>query len=215
MDLLLLGLSHRTASVDDRGFAAARVGADAAAWLTRVHEAAGLAEVAVVATCHRLEVYAVASDLRAAEAGLRDLFGEAHAERLYARTGPDAALHLSRVACGLDSMIVGEAEIAGQVRRAAAVARSAGTLGPYLEAVMAGALAASGRARSETGIAQGVMSAASASVALAAATYGSLADRSLLVVGAGQTGRLALSRAARAPHGRLIVASRSEKHARE
>src|SRR6187401_2392844 len=112
-------------------------------------------------------------------------------------------------------MIVGEAEIAGQVRRAAALSRSAGTMGPYLEAVMAGALAASGRARSETGIAQGVMSAASASVALAAAAYGSLADRSLLVVGAGQTGRLALSRAARAPHGRLIVASRSEKHARE
>ena len=97
MDLLLLGLSHRTASVDDRGVAAAYVGADAEAWLTRAREAARLAEVAVVATCHRLEVYAVASDPPAAEARLRHLFDDAHAERMYARTSAGAALHLARV----------------------------------------------------------------------------------------------------------------------
>jgi glutamyl-tRNA reductase len=220
VDLLLLGLNHRTASVDARGSVAAWMGGDVAAWLERARDTAGVAELAVLATCHRVEVYAAAVDVAGAEIRLRGMIEGARGVDLpdaevYSRTGLDVVAHLCHVACGLDSMIVGESEIAGQVRRAAALARTAGTMGPYLEAAMAGALAASGRARSETRIAQGVLSAASASVALATAELGSLAERTVLVVGAGRTGRLALMRAARAPHGRLIVASRSEKHARE
>jgi glutamyl-tRNA reductase len=221
VDLLLVGLNHRTASVSARGSVAAWMGDDVAAWLARARDESGAAELAVLATCHRVEFYAAARDLSDAETRLRRMIAAVPSARptsedqVYGRTGVDAAAHLCRVACGLDSLIVGESEIAGQVRRAAGLARSAGTMGPYLEAVIAGALAASGRARSETRIAQGVLSAASASVALATAELGSLAGRTVLVVGAGQTGRLALTRAARAPHGRLIVASRSEKHARE
>lgn len=221
MDLLLLGLNHRTASLSARGSIAAWMGGDVAAWLTRARHQTGVAELAVLATCHRVEIYAAAADVSAAARELCAMLDAARApgvplqDELYMRTGVDVVAHVCHVACGLDSMIVGEAEIAGQVRRAAVQARTAGTMGPYLEAALAGALAASGRARSETRIAHGVLSAASASVALASAELGSLADRTLLVVGAGQTGRLALLRAARAPHGRLIIASRSEKHARE
>ncbi len=218
MDLLLLGLSHRTASISARESVAAWLGTDVPAWLTRARGETGAAELAVLATCHRVELYAAAGDASAVRVCLRRMIDDVHPtsdDEVYERTGLDAAAHLCHVACGLDSLIVGESEIAGQVRRAAAQARSAGTMGPYLEAAMAGALAASGRARSETRIAHGVLSAASASVALAHAELGSLANRTVLVVGAGQTGRLALSRAARAPHGRLIIASRSEKHARE
>ena len=221
MDLLLLGLNHRTASVSARGSVAAWLGGDVAGWLARVRDETDVAELAVLATCHRVELYAAARDVPEAGTRLRRMIDAVRSPRataddeMYGRTGVDVAAHLCRVACGLDSLIVGESEIAGQVRRAAALARSAGTMGPYLEAAVAGALAASGRARSETRIARGVLSAASASVALATAELGSLATRTVLVVGAGQTGRLALARAARAPHGRLIVASRSEKHARE
>jgi len=221
MDLLLLGLNHRTASVSARGSVAAWLGSDLAEWLRRARGETGVSELAVLATCHRIEVYAAASDVTTAERRLRAMIEASRSsdatadDATYARTGLDAVAHLCQVASGLDSLIVGESEIAGQVRRAAVLARTAGTMGPYLEAAMAGALAASGRARSETRIAQGVLSAASASIALATAEFGSLADCTLLVVGAGQTGRLALSRAARAPHGRLVITSRSEKHARE
>ncbi|MEO8481862.1 MAG: glutamyl-tRNA reductase [Acidobacteriota bacterium] len=221
MDLVLLGLSHRTASVSARGSLATWLGGDLASWLVRARDLADVAELAVLATCHRVEIYAVAADPSEAETRLRGMIAGAHAsgpassDEIYVLSGLDAVAHLCQVACGLDSMIVGESEIAGQVRRAAALARDAGTMGPYLEAAIAGALAASGRARSQTRIAHGVLSAASASVALATGELGSLAGRTLLVIGAGQTGRAALARAARAPHGPLIVASRSEKHAGE
>jgi glutamyl-tRNA reductase len=221
MDLLLLGLSHRTASVSARGAIATWIGDDMPGWLARMREEAGVAELVMLATCHRVECYAAAHDLSLAEARLRRAIGAAGPEHhaspgdIYSRTGVDAVVHLCRVACGLDSLIVGESEIAGQVRRAAGMARTAGTMGPYLEAAVAGGLAASGRARSETRIARGVLSAASAAVALATAELGSLDGRTVVVIGAGQTGRLALARAARAPHGRLVIASRSDKHAAE
>jgi len=133
----------------------------------------------------------------------------------YRRVGADAIEHLCRVACGLDSMIVGEAEIAGQIRRAAAAARQAGTLGVFLERVLAGALRASGRARSETRIAQGALSAATAAVSIAEHALGPLDDRTVLVIGAGEAGRQALARFTRRRTGRLIVASRSLHHARD
>jgi glutamyl-tRNA reductase len=219
MNLLLLGLSHHTASVAARERIAAAVG-DVSAWLGRARERRDVAaETLVLATCHRLEIYVATPDVDMARLALAPalaMTGPVEREASsYERTGLDVVTHLGRVACGLDSLIVGEAEIAGQIRRAAAVAREAGTMGPYLEAAVAGALAASGRSKAETQIGRGVMSAASAAVAMAEGLLGSLRDRTILVVGAGQAGRLALARAARGPHGRLHVASRSERHARE
>src|SRR5690606_26268237 len=126
-----------------------------------------------------------------------------------------ALLHAARVACGLDSLIVGEAEVSGQLRRAMAEARAAGTIGPRLERLLAGALAASGRARAETRIGAGTVSAAGAAVSILEQTWGTLADRSVLVVGAGDAARQALHRLRRRGAGRLFVASRSMHHAQD
>jgi glutamyl-tRNA reductase len=112
-------------------------------------------------------------------------------------------------------MIVGEAEIAGQIRRAADAARRRRTLGPFLEGLVAGARRASGRARSETRIGEGAMSAATAAVSIVERMLGSLAAQTVLVVGAGEAGRQALARLARRQTRRLIVTSRSPYHARQ
>jgi glutamyl-tRNA reductase len=223
-DVLLVGTNHRLAPVGTRERLAGAMG-EVGSWLAAVRAVApALGEVFVLATCHRVEIYAAAADLQAAEDQIVALVenGAAAAAELsgpgvprYVRIGRAAVEHLCRVACGLDSVIVGEAEISGQIRRAAGLARAAGTIGPSLDCVIAGALACSGRARAETGIGRGVISVASAGVSLAVSMLESLATRTVLVVGAGQAGRQALSRLGRMRPGRLLIASRSDHHARE
>ncbi|MEO7191945.1 MAG: glutamyl-tRNA reductase [Vicinamibacterales bacterium] len=221
-DLLLLGRSHRVAGVAERECLARSVG-QVPAWLSRAREAApSVTELLILATCHRLELYAVTTDRQAAEYELRQLLGQGPAADVFAssptpcvKSGIDAIQHLARVASGLESVILGEAEIAGQVRRAATLCRASGSVGPYLDCVIAGALRASGRARSETQIAKGVMSAASAAVALAMRGAPSLGGRTALVIGAGQAGRQALLRLSRLSPARLFLSSRSPHHAQQ
>ena len=209
MDLLLIGASHRTTTVDVRG----RLAAAASALADRLPPS--VAELLVVSTCHRVEVVAVVRDVRAAERGLRLALAGADAQidGLYSHVGRSVILHLSRVAAGLDSLIVGEAEISGQVRRAVAVGRESGLVGPVLERVTAGVLRASGRARSETRIGQGTVSAATAAVSLLERAWGSLDGHAVLVVGAGEAGRQVLGRLRKRRAARLLVASRSAHHA--
>jgi glutamyl-tRNA reductase len=211
MDLFLIGASHRTATVDVRG----PLAGVAAALADR--PPASVTELLILTTCHRVEVVAVARDMRAAECELRlALTGtEPHVDGLYVHAGRSAVLHLSRVAAGLDSLVIGEAEISGQIRRAVAAGRDAGTVGPILERVVAGVLRASGRARSETRIGQGTVSAATAAVSLLERTWGSVEGRAVLVVGAGEAGRQALARLRKRQVGRLLVTSRSSHHATE
>lgn len=215
MELICEELSYRTASLDARATLASSFG-ETSRWAAAAAEAE-VAEWFVLSTCHRLEFYAAVRDAGVARARIAKWCShpEFAAGAWISHTGVEAALHLCRVTAGLDSMIVGEAEIAGQVRRAATLARDAGTLGPYLERVIAGALKTSGRARSETRISEGVLSAASAAVTLATATLGSLVGRHVLVLGSGQMARTALTRLVRRKTGRLTVASRSLHHARE
>jgi glutamyl-tRNA reductase len=221
VNLLLAGTNHRIATLDVRDRLTSAIG-DVGAWLVEARTYPALRELLVLATCHRVEIYAVTDDARAAETAIVRLVDGTRGGRWlgpqaprYILTGEDAARHLCRVACGLDSVIVGEAEISGQLRRAAAAAREAGAFGPYLERALAGALRASGRARAETDISRGVTSAASAGVTLATSLLGSLADRTVIVAGAGQAGRQVLQRLARLRTAGLTVASRSERHARE
>jgi glutamyl-tRNA reductase len=208
-DLVLVGANHRTAAVDVRGLLA-RQAADALPALWSKNGAASIAEVLLVSTCHRVEVLVVARDPGLAERQLRTVMNGAG---VYMHRGLDAVAHLAGVASGLDSLIVGEAEISGQIRRALAAGRASGAVGPYLDRVVAGALNAGGRARSETRIGTGALSAAAASVSLLERSWPSLAGRSLLVVGGGEAGRQALARLAKRGAGRLIVASRSARHA--
>lgn len=111
-------------------------------------------------------------------------------ESLYSFRGPEAARHLFRVAAGLDSMILGEAEIQGQVKRAYELALVEGATGPILNRLFRGALTAGKRVRGETGIGEGGISVPSAAVELATRTFGDLADRRVLLIGAGETAEL-------------------------
>jgi glutamyl-tRNA reductase len=195
-ELLALGVSHRTAPLDLRERLALTEGRSVGVLgelvsSERVHEAAALS------TCNRTELYLVVSDpVEAESAALGVLSREADIRptellgRLYALRGADAAGHLYSVTAGLDSMILGEVEIQGQVKRAYELALVESATGPVLNRLFRGALAAGKRARSETGISERGLSIPSVAVGLATHTLGDLASRRVLLVGAGETAEL-------------------------
>jgi glutamyl-tRNA reductase len=195
-ELLALGVSHRTAPLDLRERLALTEGRSVGVLgelvsSERVHEAAALS------TCNRTELYLVVSDpVEAESAALGVLSREADIRptellgRLYALRGAHAAGHLYSVTAGLDSMILGEVEIQGQVKRAYELALVESATGPILNRLFRGALAAGKRARSETGISERGLSIPSVAVELATHTLGDLAARTVLLVGAGETAEL-------------------------
>jgi glutamyl-tRNA reductase len=195
-EILTLGVSHRTASLELRERIALPEGR-AVGVLNELDATPTIHEAAALSTCNRTELYLVAGDpvaaesaalgLLAGEAGIRptELFG-----KLYSLRGADAASHLFSVTAGLDSMIVGEAEIQGQVKRAYELALVEGATGPILNRLFRGALAAGKRVRSETRVGEGGVSMSSVAVELAQRTLGDLARRSVLLIGAGETAEL-------------------------
>ena len=195
--LRLIGASHQTASLDLRHDLA--LGPDEVREALRsAREEEALQESLVLSTCNRTEFYVVAPDGAAAEGALRALVRRAKGSdllapgpHLYARDDGEAARHLLRVASGLESMVLGEAEILGQVRDALAFAAAEGALGSVLDRLATTALRAGKRARTETEIGAGTVSVASAAVALAGKVFSDLGGRHVLVVGAGDTARQA------------------------
>src|SRR5262249_36454125 len=127
----------------------------------------------------------------------------------YELRGRDAARHLLRVAAGLDSMVLGEKQVLGQVKAAVALAREAGATGPLLDRLAETALHAGKRVRTETAIDVGAMSVASAAVKVATRVIGDLEGHRVLVVGAGETGRLAARHFKKEGTARLVVANRT------
>lgn len=195
-ELLVLGLSHRTAPLELREAVALTEGR-AAAVMTELTAAETVGEAAVLSTCNRTEIYLVAADPVEAESlALGSLALQADtrptemAGHLYSLRQRGAAEHLFRVAAGLESMVIGEAEIQGQVRRAHELALVEGASGPILNRVFHGAVAAAGRAREQTAIGRGGVSVPSVSVEIARAAIGELADRTAVVVGTGETATL-------------------------
>jgi glutamyl-tRNA reductase len=195
-ELLALGVSHKTAPLALRERLSLTEGRAVSA-LRELTAASGIHEAAAISTCNRTELYLIVSDpveaestalgvlTRQAEIRPTELFGH-----LYSLRAGEAARHLLRVTAGLDSMIVGEAEIQGQVKRAYELALVEGGTGPILNRLFRGALAAGGRAREETGISEKGVSIPSVAVELARRTLGDLSDRRVLVVGAGETAEL-------------------------
>ncbi len=201
MTVLLVGTSHHHAPVEVRE----RVALDGAAAAGVAARLAGeVGEAVCLSTCNRTEIYLAAADERRAEDAARAFFLElAGAEiepLLYRLHGEAAALHAMRVAAGLDSMVPGEGEILGQVRSAF----EAGRPGPQLDRLFRQALYAGKKVRAETAISESPTSVASAAAALAQQVFGELDGRSVLVVGAGQTGELAARNLAK--RGAQIVA---------
>ena len=195
-ELLALGISHKTAPLELRERVAFTEGR-AAGMIRELIEAPEVHEAAAISTCNRTELYLVAPDGVAAESlALGVLAREADIRptelvgHLYSLRGTEAAHHLFRVTAGLDSMIVGEAEIQGQVKRAYELALVEGATGPILNRLFRGALAAGKRARSETAVSEKGVSISSVAVELAQRTLGDLAQRRVLVIGAGETAEL-------------------------
>jgi glutamyl-tRNA reductase len=195
-ELLALGVSHKTAPLDLRERLSLTEGR-AVGVLGELTTAAGIHEAAAISTCNRTELYLIVSDpVEAESTGLGVLTRQAEIRptellgHLYSLRSTEAARHLLRVTAGLDSMIVGEAEIQGQVKRAYELALVEGATGPILNRLFRAALAAGGRAREETGISEKGLSIPSVAVELARRALGDLAERRVLVVGAGETAEL-------------------------
>ncbi len=194
--LRVVGLSHRTAPVAVRESLAFDPD-EAADFLARGRREEAWVEAMLLSTCNRTELYATPGPAAAREGGMaarlaaaRPQVGPAAEGLLYGDEGAGAVRHLVRVACGLDSMILGESEIAGQVREAHRLARGAGTAGPLLDRVVPAALRISARAREGTGIHRGVTSVPAAALALAKRYFDDFSRARVLVVGAGEAGRI-------------------------
>jgi len=196
-ELLALGLSHKTAPVALRERVALQE-AQAIEFVQALVDDDPIAEAVAISTCNRTELYVVADDAVAGETaalGALAQLGEIRPTELagsgvYSLRNCDAARHLYRVTSGLESMIVGENEVQGQVRRAYESALGAGTTGPLTNRLFAAALATGKRVRTETALATGPSSLSSVAVELARQVLGDLEDRSVLVLGAGETAEL-------------------------
>ena len=218
MHVLVVGVSHHTARLETRE----RLALDNAAAESLLRELVGggaVAEGVALSTCNRTELYLAAADLdvaeRAAVAVLARRAGLSVAALhalVYTHRDGAAARHLFSVASGLDSMILGEAQILGQLRRAAAMAGSAGVSGPVVERLVREAMGAGGRVRERTGIGRASVSVSSAAVELAGSVLGDLHGRRVLVVGAGKSGEVTAK--ALSSHGvKVVVLSRCPKKA--
>jgi glutamyl-tRNA reductase len=203
-ELLALGVSHKTAPLELRERLALTEGR-AAAVLAELTAHEEIHEAVAISTCNRTELYLVATDPVAAEsAALAVLARQADtrptelADSLYALRDLDVARHLFSVAAGLDSMIVGEAEIQGQVKRSYELALVEGMTGPIANRLFRDALAAGKKVRTETGVGRSRVSVASVAADLASRNLvgkcpaggdaGQLSDRRVLVIGAGEQG---------------------------
>ena len=213
--LVCLGLSHRTAPVELRE----RIGSLGLG----VERCPAVVEHAVLQTCYRVELYAhLTVGLEDARDELVDALESAHdvprellLDHLYVHAGEDVARHLCRVAAGLDSLVLGEAEILGQVGDAFDTARAQSSVGPVLDLLARAAVSAGRRARTETAIATNPATASSMALSLAEGLLGELAHARLLVVGAGRIGVQTLTVAEGRGLGDMTVANRTMERAVE
>jgi glutamyl-tRNA reductase len=214
MELLVAGLSHRTAPLALRE-RMALAPEEVPHALERLVRAAGFIEGLLLSTCNRTEVYGRCegpdAERRAHEflTSLRPSAAPQIEGSLYVRAGDDALRHLFRVAAGLDSMVLGEHEIARQLSDAYELARRSGTAGPLLHRAVPRALQVGKQVRTETAIARGASSVAGAAVALAERVYRDLASCRVATVGAGETVETALRALRARAAGPLVVVNRT------
>lgn len=215
MELLLLGVSHHTASVDlrERVDFSKRGVAEALRELA-VYPAP--AEAVVLTTCNRAEVYVACEHPEATQRDLGRFMSRFHdvpeselAPHLYAHTGIDVARHLFRVAAGLDSLVVGEPQIFGQIKDAFATASRQRSTGSLLNKLFMSSFAVGKRVRAETGLGEGAVSVSYAAISLARKIFGNLHERRVLVVGAGEMAELTAIHLQSQPVAHIVVANRT------
>jgi len=218
MTLTLLGINHKTAPIELRERVA--ISRDDLPEATRALAAVpGVLECMIVSTCNRVELLASIDDAGADLPGyLHRHFGLAAGTltpHLYEHRDRHAVRHLYRVASSLDSMVVGEPQILGQVKDAFAVARESGAVSSQLEHLLQSAFAAAKRIRSETEIGAHSVSIASVAVDLAGKIFGSLSGRTIFLVGAGKMSELSARHLVQQGAGAILVANRTIERARE
>jgi glutamyl-tRNA reductase len=196
MHLILVGISHKTAPVELReriDFHAQGLAESARTLADR----GSTREVVVVSTCNRAELYAACDDVASTRDDLMRFISEFHAlptslvlPHVYGMPDLDASRHLFRVAAGLDSLVIGEPQVLGQIKQAHSAAVEARTAGAILNRLFHSSFAAGKRVRSETALGAGAVSISYAAVSLARKIFGDLRGRSVLVIGAGDMGKL-------------------------
>jgi glutamyl-tRNA reductase len=215
--LLLVGLSHHTTPLEVRERLAIPA-EQVTPTLHTLRTRAGLTEAMLVSTCNRVEIYASSQNPAVGVRALREFLEELAqgtdlAEHLYEHSGAAVARHAFRVASSLDSLVVGEPQILGQVKDAFSTANEAGTVGALLGRCVSRAFAVAKRVRSETGIAAGAVSVSSIACDLAKSIFGELTGRRVVLVGAGEMSEGAAK--ALAQQGTLLtVVNRNQERAR-
>jgi glutamyl-tRNA reductase len=219
--LFLLGVSHRTAPVDLRerlDFSSRDVGAAVESLAAR----SSAAESVVLSTCNRSEIYVASSDPAQAREELVAFLGDYHQlpkdvflPHLFAHDDDAAAQHLFRVAAGLDSLVVGEPQILGQVKEAFQAAAERHCTGPLLNKAFHWAFGVGKRVRSETALGEGAVSVSFAAVSLARKIFGHLDGRRVLVVGAGEVSALTAQHLRSHGVAEIVITSRTAAHADE
>lgn len=221
--MVVVGLNHKTAPISllER-FSISEEQLPKA--LSQLSNCEHVLEGAILSTCNRVEVYAVVSKFHAGAQDLRNFLAEfCHVapedftDHLYTYHEDAAARHLFRVAAGIDSMVIGESEILGQVRRALQAALDESSTGRILTSMFRRASRAGRRARTETAIGRNPVSVSSAAVELARRAFGApgLTGKRVLIVGAGKMGRLAAQALVKAGTGQVTIVNRTEEKARD
>ncbi|MBC7924523.1 MAG: glutamyl-tRNA reductase [Bryobacteraceae bacterium] len=220
MKFLLTGLNHRTAPVSVRERLAIPEGALPGA-LSALALTPGISEALILSTCNRVEVLVSADDwtdganaVTALLCRLQELDRSWLEPHLYALEGTDAIRHVFRVAASLDSMVVGEPQILGQLKAAYAVAKENGTLNGLLESVVMRAFSVAKRVRTETEIGASAVSVSYAAVELARRTFGDLKKHRVMLIGAGKMSELAARHLHRSG-AEIRVTNRTDSRARE
>ncbi|PYS09858.1 MAG: glutamyl-tRNA reductase [Acidobacteria bacterium] len=217
MQLALVGLSHKTAPVEVRERLAFSNDALRSA-LTSLVDRQAVNEAMILSTCNRVEVVAESPDDRL----IRDFICEFHqipqdslSNHFYSYRNVDAIRHVFRVTASLDSMVIGEPQILGQVKEAYRIAMDAGTVGMHLTALMNRAFAVAKKVRSETGISQSAVSVSYAAVELARKIFGDLSGKTVMIIGASKMGELAAKHLKRAGASSVLVTNRTFERAVE
>lgn len=218
--LLLVGTDYRCSPVElrERVSYGKEQSADV---LVHLLARRSISEAFLVSTCNRTEIYVQATDEDEAYEAARELVflrrdGEFDRPgRLYVQRNSEAAHHLLSVASGLESMVLGEPEILGQVKQAAGVAEEVGTLGPVLRRLVRAAVTAGGRARQETAITEGAVSMGYAIVELARNIFSDMAACRVILLGAGEIARSVARPLAERGAAEIVVANRNEERARQ
>lgn len=221
MEIAVIGINHRSAPVDLRE-KLAMPERELPQHLQRITSDPDISEACILSTCNRVELYCVVSEgadayakLSLLLARLKGLELEAFGDSFYFHSGLDAVTHLFRVASGLDSMVLGETEVQGQVRHSYALAHSLGATGRFLNPLFQRALSVSKRIRSQTAISVGKASVSSVAVEFAKKVFGSLSERTALIIGVGETAELTLKSALAEGVRGVLVTNRTFKKAQE